>query len=407
MRRAPGAALRDTGRVRRLLPIYALIFVAEVLLQAFVPLTPTFTEQFSLSKVEAGALLAAASLSSVVVSIPAGLLADRIGARRVTVAAALLLAISGVGQGLAGGFWLLLVSRASFGVAFGMIWTAGLAWLSDSAPPARRAGALAACMTVAGAGAVAGPTFAGVLADRFGVASPFVIAAVASAVILAVLLRIEPGHAAEHERTDLLAAARAAGRDRWILGGVAIMGFAGIVASAVNLLVPLRLGENGLSATTIGLAFSGAACVFTILSAGLARLGTRAVSAKAAGAAVLFLGAALVLPVVSMSTPALVGFVLLRTPAFAVLFTIVYPLGAAGAHRAGIGRGAVMAFLNVAWGAATLIGPLLGGALAQTVGERFTYALLMGSCLVVGAFVLGALARRPARDEAPAPIASG
>jgi MFS family permease len=393
--------------VRRLLPIYALIFVAEVLLQAFVPLTPTFTDRFSLTKVEAGALLAAASLSSVVVSIPIGLLADRIGARRVTVAATVLLAVSAIGQGLAGGFWLLFVSRATFGVAFGMIWTAGLAWLSDATPARQRAGALAACMTVAGAGAVAGPTFAGVLADHFGVATPFVIAALAAVAIGTVLLRIEPGQAAEHERTDLLAAARAARHDRWILGGVSIMAFAGIVASAVNLLVPLRLGENGLSASSIGLAFSAAACVFTILSAGLARLGSRAVSAKAAGAAVLFLGGALVLPIVSSSTPALVGFILLRTPAFAVLFTIVYPLGAAGAHRAGIGRGAVMAFLNVAWGVATLVGPLAGGALAQTFGERFTYALLAGSCLVAGVFILGALARRAAPEKAPAPSAPG
>jgi len=393
--------------VRRLLPIYALIFVAEILLQALVPLTPTFTDRFSLTKVEAGALFAAASIASVVVSIPVGLLADRIGARRVTVAAALLLATSSIGQGLAGGFWLLLVSRASFGVAFGMIWTAGLAWLSDSTPSARRAGALASCMTVAGAGAVAGPTFAGVLADRFGVATPFIIAAAVSAVIAALLLRITPGQSSARERTDLLAAARAARRDRWILGGVAIMAFTGIVASAVNLLVPLRLGENGLSASTIGLAFSAAACVFTILSAALVRLGSRAVSVKAAGVAVLFLGGALILPLVSMSTPALVSFILLRTPAFAVLFTIVYPLGGAGAHRAGIGRGAVMAFLNVAWGVATLIGPLAGGALAQAFGERFTYGLLAGSCLAAGVFVLGALARRTAPEEAPAPIAPG
>ena len=389
--------------MRRLLPIYALIFVAEVLLQSLFPLTPTFTEQFSLSKVEAGVLLGAASLAAVIVSIPFGLLADRIGARRVTVASALLLGAAAVGQGLAGSFWFLVASRASFGIAFGMIWTAGLAWLSDASPPARRPAALAACMTVAGAGAVLGPTFAGVLADRFGVATPFLIAAVSSAVILAALLWIEPARAGLPERTDLIGAARALVRDRWILGALAIMGFAGIVASAVNLLVPLRLGENGLSASKIGLAFSAAACVFTVLSAVLARLGSRAVSARAAGAAVLFLGAALVLPIVSASTPALLGFVLLRTPAFAVLFTIVYPLGGAGAHRAGIGRGAVMAFLNVAWGAATLTGPLLGGALAQTLGERFTYSLLAGSCLAVGVFVFAALVRRAAPDEAPAP----
>jgi len=73
-----------------------------------------------------GALFAATSLATVLVSVPTGLLADRIGAQRLTAAAAALVTLSAVGQGLAPGFWTLLASRAAFGLAFGAIWTAGM-----------------------------------------------------------------------------------------------------------------------------------------------------------------------------------------------------------------------------------------------------------------------------------------
>ena len=72
---------------RPYLLFYALIFLDEVALLALVPLLPSYTRAYHLSSVQAGALLAAASLAIVVASVPAGRLSDRFGARRVTLAA--------------------------------------------------------------------------------------------------------------------------------------------------------------------------------------------------------------------------------------------------------------------------------------------------------------------------------
>src|SRR5919197_1093069 len=117
--------------------VYGLILLETLVWVALVPLAPTFARELSLSKVETGAILAAASFATLVVAFPIGVLADRVGARALTLGSAGLFTASCVGQGLAGDFWSLIVSRAAFGVALGVTWTAGVAWLADDAEAAR------------------------------------------------------------------------------------------------------------------------------------------------------------------------------------------------------------------------------------------------------------------------------
>ena len=144
---------------RSVAPIYGLIFLETLVWIAMVPLAPTFAEELGLSGVETGMILASTSLAALVVALPLGQLADRIGARGVTIASAALFTLATLGQGLANEFWTLLLARGAFGFAFGALWGAGAAWLSDSLTEERRAGALAAAATVAGLGFTTGPVF--------------------------------------------------------------------------------------------------------------------------------------------------------------------------------------------------------------------------------------------------------
>jgi MFS transporter, ACS family, D-galactonate transporter len=114
---------------RSVIPIYALILLETLVWIAMVPLAPTFADELALSGVETGMILAAASLAALVVALPLGLLADRLGARHVTIVSAVLFTLATLGQGLAEEFWSLLLARAAFGVAFGALWGAGAAWL--------------------------------------------------------------------------------------------------------------------------------------------------------------------------------------------------------------------------------------------------------------------------------------
>jgi MFS family permease len=378
---------------RTVAPIYGLIFLETLVWIAMVPLAPTFADELGLSGVETGMILASTSLTALVVALPLGQLADRIGARGVTIASAALFTLATLGQGLAEEFWSLLLARAAFGFAFGALWGAGAAWLSDSLTEERRAGALAAAATVAGLGFTTGPVLAGTLADRFDSGTPFLVLAVPAALVTAALVIAAPAATGEVTRQPLAEVVRAAGRDELVLAAIGIIVLIGIVGGGVNLLVPLQLRENDVSAGQIGLLFSAASAVYTITSAVVARLGARSATLRVGGSAALLTGLTILLIFASSSTLAAVAFVLLRAPFWSTMDTIIYPLAAAGAHRSALGRGSVMGLLTVGWASASTVGPLLAGGIADAAGARAAYAVMIGCCGALGLWLLRASRR--------------
>jgi MFS family permease len=335
-------------------------------------------------------ILAAASLAALVVAFPLGLLADRLGARQVTIASACLFTVATFGQGLADEFWSLLLARAAFGVAFGALWGAGASWLSDSLTDSRRAGALGAVATVAGLGFTTGPVLAGTLADRYDTGTPFLVVGVAAALSTAFLVVAAPRAPGTPPRQRLREMLSLARRDELVLAGIAIIVLIGLVGGGVNLLVPLQLRENGVSAGEIGLLFSAASAVYTVVSAVVARLGSRSATLRVGGAAALLTGLSIFLVLGSGSTLAAVAFILLRAPFWSTMDTIIYPLAAAGAHRSALGRGSVMGLLTVGWAAASTVGPPLAGGIADVLGERAAYAVLIACCGACGLWLLRA-----------------
>ena len=383
---------------RTVFPIYALMLLETIVWIAIVPLAPTFADELALSGVETGMILAAASLAALVVALPLGMLADRLGARQVTIASALLFTLATAGQGLADEFWSLVLARAAFGVAFGALWGAGTAWLSDSLSDARRSGALGAAATVSGVGFTVGPVLAGVLADRYDTGTPFLVLAVGAAAVTAALVIGAPlaGPSPPKQRLrDLLRVAR---RNELVLAAIAIIVLIGLVGGGVNLLVPLQLRENGVSAGEIGLLFSAASAVYTVVSAAVARLGDRAATLRVGGIAALLTGLSIVLVLGSGSTLAAVAFVLLRAPFWSTMDTIIFPLAATGAHRSALGRGSVMGLVMLAWAAASTAGPLVAGVVADVAGARAAFAVMLVCCCIFGAWLLIADRRSAAVD---------
>jgi MFS family permease len=384
---------------RGVAPIYALIFLETLVWIAMVPLAPTFADELGLSGVETGLILAAASLAALVVAFPLGLLADRLGARQVTIASACVFTLATFGQGLADEFWSLLLARLVFGVAFGALWGAGASWLSDSLTDDSRAGALGAAATVAGLGFTTGPVFAGVLTDRYDTGTPFLVVGVAAALATAFLVVAAPAAPDTPPRQRLRDMLDVARRDELVLAGIGIIVLIGLVGGGVNLLVPLQLRENGVSAGEIGLLFSAASAIYTVVSAVVARLGSRSATLRVGGAAALLTGLSIFLVLGSSSTLAAVAFILLRAAPWSTMDTIIYPLAAAGAHRSGLGRGSVMGLLTVGWGAASTVGPPLAGAIADGLGERAAYAVLIACCAACGLWLLLADRRRVDLDR--------
>jgi MFS family permease len=80
-----------------------------------------------------------------------------------------------------------------------------------------------------------------------------------------------------------------------------------------------------------------------------------------------------------------------------VLYGVGYPLSADGADRAGLGHGLVLGLVNLIWGVGAVVGPVAGAAVADALGDRAAYAML-----VALSFAMGAAVARVSSGSAPA-----
>jgi MFS family permease len=162
---------------------------------------------------------------------------------------------------------------------------------------------------------------------------------------------------------------------------------------------PLRARE-GIGPAGVGIVFSIAAVAFVVASALVTRSGRRALTAGVAAVATAALAAPMMLPLLARGAVPLIALVVLRGPIAAVLFGVSYPLCAEGADEVGLGRGAVLGLLNMAWAASAVLGPIGGGAIAQLGGDRSVYLVLIAACLGAAPWMFGC--RRLVRLPDPA-----
>ena len=402
--------------------VYGLFGVAGVAQAAIVPLLPRMSAHFGLSASQTALLLALPGLATLAVSVPSGIAADRIGARRVTLSAGALLCLACAAQAMPS-LAVVLVGRIVFGVAFGVVWTSGMAWLADL-DEARGGSGLGPAVTCSSVGIMLGPAVGGVLAQHIGLGAPFAVIALAAALIVVPLAvgtssvkRARPappvqaadlpleiayfqpplseggGRGGIVTPRVLLALAR---RPRVAAAAGALV-VSGAVSSASQLLVSGGLHRLGLSTGRIGLAFSVAAVCYIAVSAVIVRLGARAQTLKFNAVTTAALAVALVPALASTGTVALVIALMLTAGPRAVISTIAYNLASQRsdqdpAHPAS--DGVVFGMLNGAWAAATVLMPLVAGAVEQAAGVEVAYlAVIIPSLAVAGWLLSGATSR--------------
>ncbi len=388
------SASPSPGGLRRLrLLIYALALGSSSFQMAIVPLLGTYGRRFGLTGFEEGMLLAATALSTVAVSVPAGALADRFGARRLTIAAGWLMAIAMLIEAVAPSFSVLLLSRLLFGAGYGIVWTAGLAWLAGVSPDGSGLGGTVAC---SGFGGIVGPVLAGSLAQTLGLGVPFLVAAIVLGA-LTIVMTFSPLPSAEVavEPSSFRRSAGGIVHNRAIVAASAAVIASGLTWSVSYLLVPVQLHAAGISAGAIGLVLSAAAAVFVIGSMTTSSIGARLVRPRVifiaiAAAALAFLPGVLSSGPLAM-TAVLCGAAIARS----VLWSVCYPLAAQGAERMGLGVGVVMGYLQAVWAVTSVISPLAAGALTGAASPNVIMALTIVACLsVLGVSVSWVLRRQ-------------
>ncbi|MDX6591176.1 MAG: transporter, family, putative family transporter protein [Gaiellales bacterium] len=363
--------------MRRLAPVvYAIVFFDALLMFAIVPLLPDYADVLDLSKTQAGIVIGIYSGAVLIGAIPSGQIADRVGARRITIAGVALMAVSTLVYALAGSFWVLVLARIGQGIASAISWTAALAWLSAGTPPEHRGRALGGAMTAGSLGALLGPLAAGPLGGWLGIRAPFVILA-AVAAVLAVVAALPPeARGRQSVHVSLLETVRIGARGRLLTAALLLMVLVAIVSGMLETLIPLRLGDDGYSALAISMVL-GVAGLFTavtqlVISRKYDRLGGIRIALVSIAAMALVTGL-LAVPDDALT----IAFIfILGTPAISGQYAVAFPLATAGADEVGLPHGIVLGAMNVCWGFGFMVGPAAGAAIAEASSDRVTYVLV-------------------------------
>ncbi|MEU3402280.1 MFS transporter [Streptomyces filamentosus] len=366
---------------------------------------PSLGTEFSLSRGQQGLVVSAFFLAYALAQIPGGMLADRHGARRVTLWALLVWSVFTALTGLAWSFAVLLVLRFAFGAAEGIFPPAALKVLVERTRPEERMAANGLIMSSNAVAGVLTPLLIAPLIAVFGWRSAFFsTAALGVVVLVAVRLRLPTPLPRTEPETD---GGRPGARGVLRLGMVwrfsaMMFGYSAIVWG-FNTWVPSYLGEEyGVSLTTAGalvavpaLAAAGATVAGGRISDRLGGHHRKVVVPCMTAAAVLLL-----LVAFSTSLTGFLAFGTLASVAVALCYMpiLAVPLSGLAPEQVGVGSAVVVLGGQIAG----MVVPPVVGALA----DAFSFQVAFAS-LVLGAAVAAAMALLTPQDAASFRTATG
>lgn len=169
------AALRSLRANEHLL----LICIATVVIMAgqgvVSPVLPLYAKSFGVSAATIGLTLSVFGLARLLLNVPLGIAADRHGRRLLLVGGPIVTAVGMIGTGLAPNIAVMLVWRFVAGAGSAMYMTCAQIYLADISTAVTRARYIATNQGAVFLGVSVGPAVGGLLADGFGLRSPFFV----------------------------------------------------------------------------------------------------------------------------------------------------------------------------------------------------------------------------------------
>ncbi|HEX3174438.1 MAG TPA: MFS transporter [Solirubrobacterales bacterium] len=374
--------------MRRLLILAStMVFFDVAFYAAIAPLLPDYAADYGLSRAQAGILVSSYAAGTLLASLPAGLVATRLGPRRTVIGGLLLLGVASLVFGFGRHIVLLDGARFAQGVAGALIWSGALTWLITTAPPERRGSVIGTALGTAVAGALIGPLIGAVAAE---VGTDVVFGAVLgiALVLAAFAIRLpEPG---APERQPLREVAARIGSRR-VLAATSFVAIPSLMFGAVEVLVPLRIDELGGGHVAIAGGFIAGAG----LEAGLAplvgrysdRVGRRmpfVIGTAICACAMLGIAAAQALgPILAMLILSSLGAGICFAPALTTLSET--------ADESGLHQGFAAGLSNMAWAAGQTLGAIAGGAAAGAAGYALPSVIVAMLLLTISAYAYRSL----------------
>lgn len=376
--------------MRRLLILASGMVLFDVAFySAIAPLLPDYVSDLGLSEAEAGLLTASYAAGTLLASLPAGLLASRLGPRRTVIGGLALLGLSSLVFGFATHVALLDVARFTQGISGALIWSGSLSWLIAGSPPERRGSVVGATVGFAVAGALIGPAL-GALAAEIGTKAVFG-AVVGIAAVFAFFAWRTPEAVAPDRQSLGEAISAIATRPVAIAG--AFVAVPSAMFGATEVIVPLRVDSLGGGHALI----AGAFIVSAALEAGLAPLSGRfsdRVGRAAPLAAGLTIAAAAMLAIgFGNANPVIVGGLLIASLGGGICFTPALTLLSETAEAVRIHQGLAAGLSNMAWALGQVVGGLAGGGLASAAGYGAPTLALFALLLSTAAYARNGVRR--------------
>jgi MFS transporter, DHA1 family, tetracycline resistance protein len=186
----------------RLLPILGITFIDILGFSIMIPLLPFFVKRFGAPDVAVGVVFATFSLCQLIAGPVWGNVSDRIGRKMVLIVSQVGSTISWAMLAFAPSIAIVVLARAIEGFSGGNIGVTQ-AYVGDLVEPKRRGVAFGYLGAAFSAGFVFGPALGGWLAERYGYAVPFLVAAllqILTLVLTIVMLPESRGPKTDEER---------------------------------------------------------------------------------------------------------------------------------------------------------------------------------------------------------------
>lgn len=260
--RAPGG-VRAILADRRVGVIVLLAFVLMLGAGITFPILPLYARSFGGGYGSAGVFVAVYSFARLLADLVGGVVVDRVGERLAATAGLAVVAVATALTGLAPTYGLATAAYACSGVGSALVFAAMYSQLLRTVPQERMARTLSVFYGAFNLGVVAGGLAAGVIADRFGLASPLFftagIAAVGGVVYLRLVPPPEPGvRRARPARTEstVTTVKRVLRTPGFAMVLVTNFAYLWMIVSVFDTLLPLFADSLGMSTIGIGVVFA-------------------------------------------------------------------------------------------------------------------------------------------------------
>ncbi|MGH9244951.1 MAG: MFS transporter [Acidimicrobiales bacterium] len=365
------AGVSEPGLRHTLFLLCAQVAILHIGQSLVVPILPLYARSFDVTPTVVGVLLAAQAVPRLFANVPAGRLADRIGAHRLLAVAL----VAALGAAAAPGYFVLLLCRVVQGIGSAISHTAGLTYAASLGGAHRRGRRVSLYQGSFLLGNGIGPVFGGLIAQHLGYRAPFLvyagIAAVAGYVVLVRLPDPRARGSAEPIADEHEAGMRAGAWSLLLSGGILMACFMALLSAYTrsgsrDFALVLLADARGVVESQIGLAltliFLANVAVLYLAGALVDRYGPREVLMPGW----LLVGSGLTLLAVTQSYSGLLTAAVLYGLGAGIGNAVpaIHIANAVRLEQRGLALGIFRTFSDFG----LIVGPLLMGWMAGTVG---------------------------------------